>query len=189
VHTAPELIAAIRRLSVSQRVFFKETTDYRYPEVLADDRFLREVRHTFLIRRPEEIAASYYALKPDMSRKDIGLEQMHELYDAVSAAGQRPVVLDSDDLVNRPAETMEAYCAAMGLEHRPEALSWRPGDREEWVRSNRWHTEVSRSSGFTAQNTAYEVTVDNNAALAEFSAHHEPYYRSLFGKRLAVTRG
>ncbi|WP_156725205.1 sulfotransferase-like domain-containing protein [Streptomyces apocyni] len=187
VRSAPALISAVRGLSARQRVFLKETMDYRYAEVLADEAFLREVRHTFLIRRPAEVAASYYALKPDMSRKDIGLEHMHELYEAVLATGQHPVILDSDDVVSRPAETLAAYWAAVGLEHRAEALSWQPGEREEWARSDRWHADVNRSSGFTAVGTTYDVTVENNATLAEFASHHEPYYRSLYTKRLTVT--
>ncbi|MFE5890197.1 sulfotransferase family protein [Streptomyces sp. NPDC056468] len=186
VRTEVELIAAMRALSARQPVFLKDTTDYRYPAVLADDVFLREVRHTFLIRHPDEIAASYYALRPDMSAKDIGLEQMHELYEAVSATGQRPVVLDSEDLVSRPVRTMAAFCAAVGLPQRPEALQWSPGRREEWQRSDRWHTDVSNSSGFTAKSTEYAVTVHNNEMLAEFSARHEPFYRALFDQRLIV---
>lgn len=189
VRSGKALIAAIRELPGRQRVFLKETTDYRYPEVLADQDFLREVRHTFLIRRPAEIAASYYALQPTMTRKDIGLELMHELYDTVVATGQRPLVLDSDDLVKHPAEIMTAYWAEVGLEHRTEALSWQPGKREEWARSDRWHADVSRSSGFTKTAATYDVTVENNATLAEFAAHHEPYYQSLYAKRLTVTTG
>ena len=45
-------------------------------EVLADRRFLAEARHTFLIRRPEEISASSYALDPGMNITAIGLDQV-----------------------------------------------------------------------------------------------------------------
>jgi hypothetical protein len=186
VHSDHELIGAIRALSERRVVFFKDTSDYRYPAVLADDRFLRETWHTFLIRRPAEIAASYYALKPDMCATDIGLEYMHELYRAVCDRGGRTVVLDSDDLARRPAETMAAYCTAVGLPARPEALSWRPGRRAEWERSGRWHATASASSGFTSESTTYPVTVRNNAALAEFSERAEPFYRALHAERLLI---
>ena len=36
-------------------------------------------RHAFLIRRPEEIAASSYALHPGMSVNSIGLERLCEV--------------------------------------------------------------------------------------------------------------
>ena len=61
------LLAWLQEETHAVSVFLKETTDSRVREVvLADRRFLAEARHAFLIRRPEEIAASLYALKPDM---------------------------------------------------------------------------------------------------------------------------
>lgn len=57
-------------------VFLKKTTDHRYPEVLADRRFLAMVHHVFLIRRPAEIVASYYALWPDMRIEEVGLRAL-----------------------------------------------------------------------------------------------------------------
>ncbi|MEN8649783.1 sulfotransferase family protein [Streptomyces sp. 21So2-11] len=186
VRSDQELIEAMRELSARQQVFFKDTTDHRYPWVLEDRRFLREARHTFLIRRPDEIAASFYALQENMTAKDIGLEQLHELYRAVCENGERPVVLNSDDVVRRPAETLAAYCAEVGLPPRPEALNWQPGKRTEWQRTDRWHTEVSDSSGFTTKTTEYAATVHNNTMLAEFSARHEPFYQALLKECLVV---
>ena len=98
---------------------------------------------------PEEIAASYYALFPGMSINAIGLEKLCELQAAARGAGGNPsVVIDSDDLVVRPAATMAAYCAAVGLSFNPRALTWEHGERPEWRRSARWHADVSASSGF-----------------------------------------
>ncbi|HUC56841.1 MAG TPA: sulfotransferase family protein, partial [Streptosporangiaceae bacterium] len=42
VSSASETIEAIRRLAARQRVFFKDTMDFRYPQVLADRQFLAE---------------------------------------------------------------------------------------------------------------------------------------------------
>ncbi|MET7638039.1 sulfotransferase family protein [Streptomyces sp. NPDC005438] len=187
VHGERELLDSMRELAGRRTVFFKDTTDHQYPEVLADRTFLAEARHTFLIRRPEEIAASYYALQPDMTVSDIGLEGMYELYQAVLAAGgHAPVVIDSDDLVERPAATMAAYCTAVGIPFRPEALSWDAARREEWQRTDRWHVAVSNSTGFSRNRATYQHTVDNNASLAEFSAHHRPFYEALRDLRLTV---
>lgn len=180
-------------------VFLKETTDHRVLEVvLADQRFLAEARHAFLIRRPEEIAASLYAviatvkeqdpLYPDMRLKSIGLEALHELYAAVrDAGGHRPVVIDSDDLVARPEATMTACCAAVELPFIPDALTWEPGERPEWRRSARWHAAVSRSSGFEQRGRRYAHTLETSNELARFAAHHLPFYQQLHAQRLAVT--
>ena len=127
---AASLLAWLRDETHDVNVFLKDTTDHRYGEVLVDRRFLAEARHTFLIRRPEEIAASYYALWPDMRIDEVGLEALHELHAAVrDAGGHPPVVIDSDDLVARPEATMAAYCAAVELPFIPRALTWAPGER------------------------------------------------------------
>ena len=126
-HSAASLLAWLCDEPRDTGVFLKDTTHRRHDAVLADRRFLAKARHAFLIRRPEEIAASYYALFPAMSIDAIGLEIMCELRAAVGDAGGNPsVVIDSDDLVTRPAATMAAYCATVGLLFIPRALAWSP---------------------------------------------------------------
>jgi hypothetical protein len=73
---APEaLLAWLRDETHDINVFLKDTTDHQYEQVLGDRRFLGEAGHAFLIRRPEEIAAAYYALWPDMRIEEVGLER------------------------------------------------------------------------------------------------------------------
>ena len=168
-------------------VFLKDTTGRRHHAVLADRRLLAEARHAFLIRRPEEIAASSYAVEPDMGIDAIGLEALHELHAAVrDAGGYHPVVIDSDDLVARPEATMAAYCAAVDLPFIPEALTWEPGDRCEWRRSARWHVDVRASTGFASRQHTYTHTVESSDDLARFAAHHLPFYEQLHAQRLEV---
>jgi hypothetical protein len=170
-------------------VFLKDTTDRRHLTLLADRRLLAEARHAFLIRRPEEIAASWYALYPDVSIEHIGLEALYELHSAVRCAGgQPPVVIDSDDLVARPEATMAAYCAAVDLAFIPNALAWEPGDRPEWRRSAPWHADVAASSGFERRQRRYTCTVENSEELAQVAAHHLPFYERLHAQRLDVAR-
>ena len=198
--TSPaSLLAWLRDETHDINVFLKETADYRVREVvLADRRFLAEARHAFLIRRPEEIAASAYAVISSIKEDDpqyhdmridgIGLEGLHELHVAVhDAGGHPPVVIDSDDLVARPEATMAAYCAAVGLPFMPEALTWEPGERPEWRRSARWHAHVSATSGFEQRDPRYTDTVENNDELARFAAHHLPFYERLRAQRLNVS--
>jgi hypothetical protein len=187
VRSPADLIAAMRRLARHRTVFFKDTTDYRYEAVLADHRFLADARHTFLLRRPDEVAASFYAIRPDMSRAQLGFEHMYQIYAAVlDAGGPRPVIVDSDDLVARPTETIAAYCRAVGIPFLPDALHWRPGARPEWQRSERWHQDVSDSSGIEPRERGYSDTVATNPALAAYSDHHRPFYDLLHAERLPI---
>ena len=184
------LLAWLRDESHNLRVFLKDTppTDHHFRDVLADRRFLAEARHAFLIRRPEEIAASSYALYPSMNIGSIGLERLCEMQAAVrEAGGNASVVIDSDDLVARPEATMAAYCAAVGLPFNPRALTWEPGERSEWRRSARWHVDVRASSGFERRERVYPHTVENSPDLARFAAHHRPFYEQLYAQRLDVT--
>ena len=80
-----------------------------------------------------------------------------------------------------------AYCAAVGIPFSGAALHWAPGHRDEWRPSARWHTQVSESTGFTQSPTSYEITTANNAMLARYSAHHEPFYRALRARRIAIS--
>lgn len=184
VHDHPSLIAELWALSESGTVFFKDTTDYEYDAVFADRRFLTGAKHTFLLRRPEEIVASFHALKPDMAQHEVGVEMLHRLHEAVREAGAEPVVVDSDDLLDDPAATMRAWCAAVGLPPRDDALRWEAGERPEWGRSARWHRDVESSSGFERRDRTYEHTVETQPRLAELAAAHRPFYEALLTHRL-----
>lgn len=187
VHDEAELISALRELSASTPVFFKDTTDFHYPGLLADAAFLAEAEHTFIIRDPREIVASHFALNPGLGRDEVGVARLAEIYDAVAGCtGRQPVVVDSDDLVAAPEATVRAYCAAVGIAYREQALAWQPGLREEWRSTSAWHESTSRTSGFAEVASEYADTVENNPMLAEFAAYHEPYYRKLKAHRLAV---
>jgi hypothetical protein len=120
-----------------------------------------------------------------MTIGEIGLATLYELYQAVrTASGHPPVVIDSADLVTNPAGIMAAYCDAVGIPFREQALNWQSGPRAEWSRSARWHAAVEGTSTFTELASSYPETVANNAKLAEFSAYHEPYYQELHASRL-----
>ncbi|WP_329454053.1 sulfotransferase family protein [Streptomyces sp. NBC_01497] len=187
VTTEPDLIEAIRELALTAPVFFKDTTDFRFPGVLADPRFLAEVRHTFIIRRPDEVIASHYALDPEVTADGIGFGRLHELFEAVrTATGTTPAVVDSDDLLDDPAATVRLYCESVGLPFRADTLTWASGMREEWQKASKWHADAGRSGGFTRTERTYEFTVDNHPVLAEHHRRQKPYYDDLYRHRLPV---
>jgi hypothetical protein len=188
VRSEAAAIEAIRLLARERRVFFKDTMDNRYPQVLADHRFLLQTAHAMLIRHPRDVIASYFALYPEVRVEEIGFTTLHELWTAIVAAGQQPpLVLDSDSLLARPEATVRAYCVHMGLPFRPETLTWAPGPRPEWARTQRWHVTASQSRGFDrAAHSGYRHTVDNNKLLAEYCRHHLPSYEFLYQRRLIV---
>ncbi|MFE1265152.1 sulfotransferase family protein [Streptomyces albogriseolus] len=186
VGTEAELLSAIRELARSTPVFFKDTTDERYPALLADEAFLgRDATHTFLIRHPVETIASYHELNPQVRLHQIGGEAQFELYRAVAARCARPpVVIDSSDLVENAPGLVEAYCAAVGIAFLPDALNWRPGQRSEWQRTSRWHAEASASAGFRTTRRDHRVDPAADPVLSSYLRHHLPFYETLHERRL-----
>jgi hypothetical protein len=186
VHSERELIATLAALP--GRVFFKDTTDFHYPELVADRDFLRRARHAFLIRDPAEAIASHQRLNPQLSLDEVGFARLYEIFEAVSrATGEPPLVIDSADLVAHPYEVVSAYCAHVGIDFLQDALTWRPGLVPQWQRTARWHVDAgqSRGLGVGAPAAAPPSFVDQ-PDLAELYRFHLPYYRKLHARRLVV---
>ncbi|MEO6701189.1 MAG: sulfotransferase family protein [Jatrophihabitantaceae bacterium] len=185
VRSEPELIALLRELAAQSPVFFKDTTDFRYPSVLADRQFLSEVRHTFIVRDPAEAIASHYQLNPQLGCDEIGFARLAELFDAVAeATDEVPVVIDADELVARPAEIVRAYCERVEIEFLPQALHWRSGMRDDWKQTSRWHAETSATEGFQQARDSAPADLSGNPMLVEYLEYHLPFYRRLQQARL-----
>jgi hypothetical protein len=180
VRSEQELIPELWRLAAQAPLFFKDTTDYHYPGLLADRNFLSQAVHTFLIRHPADAIASHYALHPGLQRDEIGFAWLAEIYDAVAqATGVPPVVVDSDDLVVRPARTVQAYCRAVGIPFTAEALAWQPGMHRDWSRTSRWHETASRTGGFVPTTVDRRETVEADPKLTGYLEYHLPFYMRL----------
>ena len=191
VRSEADLLTALRGLAAGKPLFVKDTTDERYPGVLGDPQFLAdEACHSFLIRHPVETIASYYAINPEVKLHQIGFETQLELFRAVrEATGRKPIVIDAKDLVTHPGEVVKAYCARAGIPFLPAALHWRPVSRKEWAPSERWHREVSKSSGFQSgpsSSTATALEVADHAVLGSYLRHHLPFYEEMLAERLEV---
>ncbi|WP_430791105.1 hypothetical protein [Actinoplanes sp. G11-F43] len=179
-HSERDVLTALPAVAAQRPVFFKDTTDFHYPELLADREFLASATHTFIIRDPAAAIASHHALKPGLGRDEIGIARLYEIFAATQAAtGVTPVVIESDDLLDRPADTVRAYCSAVGIPFLPRALSWEPGMRPEWRATSRWHTSTSRTAGFRRGTGSGVATVAADPVLRAYRDYHQPYYEKL----------
>ncbi|MEU3947681.1 sulfotransferase family protein [Streptomyces sp. NPDC029526] len=187
--TEAEVIARLLALGRERRVFVKDTTDFRFPGVLADTRFLTEARHTFIVRDPREAIASHYGLNPGLGRDEIGFAWLREIHDRVVAVtGTEPAVVDAADLVAAPADTLRAYCAAIGVPFLEHALAWRPGGLPSWRKTARWHRDASASGTISPAVTSRPaLDVPRHPVLGPFYLHHLPHYEHLWQRRLRVT--
>jgi hypothetical protein len=180
-----DLAALLCRESRRRPVFFKDTTEYRYPQVLADQSILAEATNTFIVREPAEAIASHYAINPELTMAEVGYEHLFEIFAAVrDTSGTTPTVIDAADLVADPPGVVSAYCARIGLPFRRQMLSWEPGERTEWARTARWHSDLSESRQVTRTAKHYAVRVDNDKRLAAMYRHHLPFYEELRRSRV-----
>jgi len=90
------------------------------------------------------------------------------------------------DLMNRPADTIKAYCARVGIDFRPHALSWQPSDRPEWQPFRNWFTDVAASSGLAEVPSRRRLDVEQHPMLDTYLNYHLPFYQKLYQRRLMV---
>jgi hypothetical protein len=153
----------------------------------ADAAFLRRFQHSFLIRHPAATLPSLYARLPDFSIEEAGYRALRVLFERVRAQGLPVVVIDAEDLVQRPEAMMRAYCAAVGRAFRPEALAWeaRPDCRVNlWDDTDDWHRTVKASRGFEARAQSGYADIDEVPRLRRMLALCLPEYERLRAHRL-----
>lgn len=172
--------------SQSQKVFLKDMAYYVYDR--ADEAFLSHFDHTFLIRHPEKALRSLFARWPDFSKTEASYKEIDDLFEAAKKyTGKVPPLIDSDDLVNKPEATVKAYCEAVGIEFKPEALQWKPKVRSEinqW--EGTWHGEVQSSQGFKPKEQKNYASIEDTPHLKQAYEYCLPYYEKLYEQRLRV---
>lgn len=188
ITSAAGLISVLTSLGRDGRVFAKETTGRHYPEVLADRQFLTAgARHTFLIRHPRETIVSYRALDPGAGLHKVGFESQYQIFAEILRLTRRvPVVVDSEDLIARPAAIIRAYCRQAGIDFRPGALTWQPSDRPEWQPSRRWHADAAASTGFARMAGRPVTDLEQDPVLSGYLSYHLPFYEKLHARRLTA---
>ncbi|MEV8516346.1 hypothetical protein [Dactylosporangium sp. NPDC051484] len=174
-----------RARASERRLFVKETADYRYGALLADPRLHTDLTNTFMIRDPAAVVGSHYAMNRTVERDEIGFERVYEIFNVVRAAGAPTVVIDGDDLVADPPAVVARYCELTGLPFLPDALTWDQGARPEWARTEAWHRDVSRSSGFTAAANEHPIDPADAERVDALIAYHRPFYERLREHRIA----
>ena len=149
---------------------------------LASPAFAARFTNTFLIRDPARSLPSLARMWPDFTDEEAGFDALAELVAAAEAAGQDPVVVDSDDLCRHPEAIVASWCRRVGLPVVPEALHWAPGMRPEWQLWPDWYGATSRSTGFQPPAGAPPPPLDGRVAAA--CERERPVYEALHARRL-----
>ena len=160
-----------------------------YVEHLWSNEFLSHFTHSFLIRDPAKVITSMYRHWPDFVSEELAFVEQRKLFERLCDQwGEVPPVIDSDDLLEDPQGVVEAYCKAVGIDFKPEALSWEPGARDEvsWYDGGSWHANLRDSDGLKPQPRRY---IDISMAPDRVKEIYEivlPDYQHLYQHRLSA---
>ena len=155
----------------------KHMTHHMLPDM--GTAWMSACRNVFLIRRPDDIIASYTEKRADITLEDIGVVRQAELFDReADRLGAAPPVVEGSDVTASPRETLSALCAAIGIPFSEAMLSWPPGRRaSDGVWAPAWYDQVEKSTGFVARaKVAPPALPPASRRIAEAAA---PYYEKL----------
>jgi hypothetical protein len=162
----------------------KHMTHHMLPQVGTD--WMASCRNAFLIRRPDEIIASYREKRSEITLDDIGVVRQAELFDReADRLGYAPPVVEGADVTAAPRETLTALCAALDIPFSEAMLSWRSGGRSsDGVWAPAWYDQVERSTGFVQKPKAAPPILDAEGRRIADAAF--PYYERLARWKVAV---
>jgi hypothetical protein len=128
-----------------KRLFLKDMP-YQAKGVMSPE-FVSRFTNTFIIRDPKYVLSSLYKMWPDFTLEETGYEQIYWTFRYAEEAGEDPVVVDAMTFSENPVGTISEYCERVGIPFQPDALSWEPGEVEEWKSWEGWHEAAQRSTG------------------------------------------
>ena len=169
-------------------VFIKDFP--HYIDHMWDAEFLSHFTHSFLIRDPAKTISSMFNKWPDFDEGEVGFPEQGALFDLLTALnGAPPPVVDSDDLLEKPAEMVEAYCDAVGIAFIEDALSWEAGgdpSEHSWWDGGSFHHNLASSTGLEPQVRKYVEVADAPQRVQQVHRRMKPHYDKLYAHRLTI---
>jgi len=176
----PARVAAQILAQGKGHTYVKHMTHHMIPSVPRD--WFSAVTHTFLIRHPARVIASYTAKRERPSLEDIGFPQQADIFDQVCKMGRRPIVVDSFDIRADPPGVLQKLCEALELDWDPAMLSWpKGGHAADGVWAQHWYGAVHGSTGFAGAEGALP---ELDGWAAELSQAAMPFYTQMKEHRL-----
>ncbi|MCI5217648.1 MAG: sulfotransferase family protein [Candidatus Electrothrix sp. LOE2] len=179
-----EKLKKVLETSRNQSVFIKEQA-YQ-AEVFIEDATLAKFTNTFLLRHPKEVIPSLFDKMQDFTEDELGYKALYGMFIRCrEISGQPPVVIDSDDLVNYPDQTVKAYCRTVGIPFIEDSLTWESGILPQfiWWEGGSWLKDVGSSKEFKTTQKSY-VDIADNIFLQDAYSRSLPYYEAMIAHKL-----
>lgn len=128
--------------------------------------FLKEMVNIFLVRDPKEMLPSLVQQIPQPIMRDTAYAKQVEIFDILYHWGQRPIVIDSRELLKSPACILRQLCDRVGIPFEANMLQWAKGPRpEDGVWAKYWYHNVHESTGFAPYTPQYKTVPDKLQSL------------------------
>lgn len=144
---------------------------------------LGKFHFTFLIRHPRRSIPSYWrcCLPPLSDRNgfpyflpsEAGYEELVRLFDYLLESGvtdkEHLTVLDADDLLDNPEDTIRLFCERTGIDYSPAMLEWSAEDgqiaTEKFAKFDGFHDDCLRTTRLEGRSHAQKIsTVESEDA-------------------------
>lgn len=123
-----------------------------------DKSFISQLKNFFLIRDPREIALSYWKARTASGltwedSESIGGEEYYRLFKEIEELTQeKPLVVDSGDLVKNPRNYLKVLCSKLGVIFSEKMLDWKPNKTRilSWKNTmlEKFSENILNSTGF-----------------------------------------
>jgi hypothetical protein len=150
-----------------------------------DRHWVLQLSNAFLIRNPLAVLSSYARKWEEVSLRAIGIVEQWQLFDLVAQAlGRAPPVIDAEDVLGHPGETLPKLCASLGVDFSAAMLSWPQGPKSfDGLWGRHWYNAVHASTGFEPAHRQRPAILP--AALRKIADEALPIYTRLRSHRLA----
>lgn len=186
--TIESVWADIQTQTQNNPVFIKDFP--HYVNHMWTPEFLGNFTHAFLIRDPAKTITSMYNKWPDFDESEVGFPEQRALFDLLTALhGKPPPVIDSDDLLEKPAEMVAAFCNAVGIPFIESALSWQAGADTgdySWWDGGSFHANLKASTGLKPQKRRYIEIDDAPTRVQRVHRRMKPHYDHLYQYRIKL---
>lgn len=162
-------------------VFMKQMTHHL---LQLDESFLDKVTNVFLIRDPKQLISSLAQVIPEVNMNSTGIKRQHELFHKLSDGDNRPIVIDSGEILKDPEKALTELCNALGIPFESNMLKWKPGPiKEDGIWALYWYENVHKSTGFEKQHTSSRELPE---ILANLYNESLPFYKDLYSHSIKV---
>jgi len=147
--------------------------------------FLPKFKNVFLIRNPKDMLSSLAVNIPKPNLADTGLDLQWKVYKNLKSLGNKPIVVDSRELLMNPKNILKQLCSHLNLEFVDSMLSWPAEPRkEDGIWAKYWYQSLHKSTGFQSYQAKSNFPVELKQVLSECL----PYYEKLLSEAIQTNQ-